>query len=318
MRSTTRPESGQPAYVSGADRPTVEDAIVLAAQAHRVQRCASPDAELYVFHPLRVMLRSQDPVGQIASVLHDAIEDTDLTIDDLVEAGYTADVVAAIDCLTHRHGETYEDYIDRVARNDVGATRQDCGPRRESREQPSTAERQGDRETDRARPAGARSAREAAVSDDTGRADLPFGARRTAPDRGICGVRDTVRDERHAEMGETVGTISALSRFPVKSMQGEPLSAAEVTEGGVLGDRAYALVEADTAKVLSGKTPRLGTQLLGCRAAFVASPTPGQELPPVRITLPDGTSVTSDSGDADATLSTVPRARGHSATSRTR
>jgi hypothetical protein len=104
-------------------------------------------------------------------------------------------------------------------------------------------------------------------------------------------------------MGETVGTISALSRFPVKSMRGEPLSAAEVTEGGVLGDRAYALVEADTAKVLSGKTPRLGTQLLGCRAAFVASPTPDQDLPPVRITLPDGTSVSSDSSDADATLS---------------
>jgi (p)ppGpp synthase/HD superfamily hydrolase len=105
--------------VSGADRPTIEDAIVLAAEAHRGQRYASPDAEPYVFHPLRVMLRFTDPVEQIASVLHDAIEDTDLTIDDLVEAGYTADVVAAIDCLTHRHGEAYEDYIDRVARNDV-------------------------------------------------------------------------------------------------------------------------------------------------------------------------------------------------------
>jgi MOSC domain-containing protein len=104
-------------------------------------------------------------------------------------------------------------------------------------------------------------------------------------------------------MSETVGTISALSRFPVKSMQGEPLTVAQVTEGGVLGDRAYALVEVDTGKVLSGKTPRLGTQLLGCRAAFVASPQLGDELPPVRITLPDGASVTSDSRDFDATLS---------------
>ena len=104
-------------------------------------------------------------------------------------------------------------------------------------------------------------------------------------------------------MSETVGTISVLSRFPVKSMQGERLTAAQVTEGGVLGDRGYALVEVDTGKVLSGKTPRLGTQLLGCRAAFVASPMPGDELPPVHITLPDGTSVTSDSRDCDATLS---------------
>jgi uncharacterized protein len=104
-------------------------------------------------------------------------------------------------------------------------------------------------------------------------------------------------------MSDLVGTIGALSRFPVKSMRGEPLSELHVTEGGVLGDRAYALVEADTEKVLSGKTPRLGTQLLGCRATFVASPTPDQEPPPVQITLPDGTSVTSDSPDADATLS---------------
>jgi len=104
-------------------------------------------------------------------------------------------------------------------------------------------------------------------------------------------------------MSETVGTISELSRFPVKSMQGELLDVAQVTEGGVLGDRAYALVEVDTGKVLSGKTPRLGTQLLGCRAAFVASPRLGDELPPVRITLPAGKSVTSDSHDGDATLS---------------
>jgi MOSC domain-containing protein len=104
-------------------------------------------------------------------------------------------------------------------------------------------------------------------------------------------------------VSETVGTVSALSRFPVKSMQGEPLTVAQVTEGGVLGDRAYALVEVDTGKVLSGKTPRLGTQLLGCRAAFVSSPRLGDELPPVRITLPDGALVTSDSPDSDATLS---------------
>jgi uncharacterized protein len=105
-------------------------------------------------------------------------------------------------------------------------------------------------------------------------------------------------------MAGPVGTVRTLSRFPVKSMQGERLSAAEVTGSGVLGDRAYALVETDTGKVLSGKTPRLGTQLLGCRASFVAPPARGrEELPPVRIVLPDGTSVTSGSDDADATLS---------------
>jgi (p)ppGpp synthase/HD superfamily hydrolase len=69
-----------------ADLPTVEDAIALAAKAHRGQRCASPEAEPYVIHPLRGMLRFTEPVEQIAAVVHDAIEDTDLAIDDLVKA----------------------------------------------------------------------------------------------------------------------------------------------------------------------------------------------------------------------------------------
>src|SRR5207247_7584448 len=104
-------------------------------------------------------------------------------------------------------------------------------------------------------------------------------------------------------MSAPVGTVAALSRFPVKSMQGEQLAAAELTGSGLVGDRAYALVETDTGKVTSAKNPRLGTQLLGCSAAFVEAPGLGDEPPPVRITLPDGTAVTSDARDADAVLS---------------
>ena len=80
-------------------------------------------------------------------------------------------------------------------------------------------------------------------------------------------------------MGEMVGAVATLSRFPVKSMQGERLATAEVTEGGLVGDRAYALVETETGKVLSGKNPRVGTQLLGCRAEFAEAPRSGEELP---------------------------------------
>jgi uncharacterized protein YcbX len=104
-------------------------------------------------------------------------------------------------------------------------------------------------------------------------------------------------------MSETVGTVKTLSRFPVKSMQGEKLAAAELTSNGLVGDRAYALVETETGKVLSGKNPRLGTQLLACRAEFVEAPKSGTEPPPVRITLPDGTAVTSDARNANAALS---------------
>ncbi|HVM15940.1 MAG TPA: hypothetical protein VM287_16645 [Egibacteraceae bacterium] len=97
----------------------MEDAIVLAARVHRGQRYSSPEAEPYIFHPLRIMLFLAEPADQIAAVLHDVIEDSDLELRDLVEAGYSPQIVAAIDSLTHRAEESYEDYIDRVAANEI-------------------------------------------------------------------------------------------------------------------------------------------------------------------------------------------------------
>ncbi len=102
---------------------------------------------------------------------------------------------------------------------------------------------------------------------------------------------------------EVVGSVAGLWRFPVKSMRGKQLEQAEFTERGLLGDRAYALIDADTGKVVSAKSVRLFPDLFGCQAAFVEPPRSGRELPPVRIALPDGSSVTSDSGDVDRVLS---------------
>ena len=90
---------------------------------------------------------------------------------------------------------------------------------------------------------------------------------------------------------EPVGTVRALWRFPVKSMLGEQLDAADVGEGGIVGDRAYAVRDRQTGKVASAKHPKLWPGLLACRAAFVEPPRPGDELPPVRIDLADGKSV---------------------------
>jgi (p)ppGpp synthase/HD superfamily hydrolase len=99
--------------------PSVEDAIALAARAHRGQRYSSPEREPYIFHPLRVMLSLDGPAHQIVAVLHDAVEDTDLELRQLVEAGYPAEVVAAVDSLTHRAHESYDEYIERVAANEI-------------------------------------------------------------------------------------------------------------------------------------------------------------------------------------------------------
>jgi len=92
-------------------------------------------------------------------------------------------------------------------------------------------------------------------------------------------------------------------RYPVKSMMGEELNAAEVTERGILGDRAYALVDTSDRRVASAKNPRKWPQLFDFRAAFVDTPRAGGKVPPVRITLPDGTVVTSEDGDLNPILS---------------
>jgi uncharacterized protein YcbX len=102
---------------------------------------------------------------------------------------------------------------------------------------------------------------------------------------------------------QPVGTIRALWRFPVKSMLGEELEAVDLGEGGVVGDRAYAIVDRGTGKVASAKHSKLWPDLLKCRAAFVEPPRSGEKVPPVRIDLANGDSVRSDAADVDDVLS---------------
>ena len=100
-----------------------------------------------------------------------------------------------------------------------------------------------------------------------------------------------------------VGSVAGLWRFPVKSMRGEQPGQAELSERGLLGDRAYALIDTDTGKVASAKSVRLFPDLLSCSATFVEPPQMDRELPPVRIVLPKGASLTSDSSEIDRVLS---------------
>jgi uncharacterized protein YcbX len=89
------------------------------------------------------------------------------------------------------------------------------------------------------------------------------------------------------------GSVVALWRYPVKSMIGEELNSAEVSADGLLGDRAYALVDRADGKVASAKNPRKWPTLFDFRAALAEAPTAGGPMPAVRITLPDGTIVSS-------------------------
>lgn len=105
------------------------------------------------------------------------------------------------------------------------------------------------------------------------------------------------------ELKMIVGTIDALWRFPVKSFQGEKLDQLYIGKEGILGDRAYALIDKETGKVVSAKSVKLFPNLLNCSAVYLRNPQIDQEIPPVQITLADGTTVLSDAVEVDEVLS---------------
>src|SRR5215216_4707076 len=90
-------------------------------------------------------------------------------------------------------------------------------------------------------------------------------------------------------------------------MLGEELNSSYVTERGLVGDRSYALIDQETGKVASAKNPRKWRKLFDFRAAFIEDPPKVVEnIPPVRITFPDGTHIYSDQADdIDHALSKV-------------
>jgi (p)ppGpp synthase/HD superfamily hydrolase len=96
---------------------TLERAIRIATEAHEGQKdkAGAP----YILHVLRVMLSMTSDAERIVAVLHDVVEDTPWTLDALRAEGFGADIVAAIGCLTHREGETYDAFIQRVSTNDM-------------------------------------------------------------------------------------------------------------------------------------------------------------------------------------------------------
>jgi (p)ppGpp synthase/HD superfamily hydrolase len=76
----------------------------------------------YILHPLRLMFRLQDTNARIVAVLHDVVEDTDIALDDVCEQGFSEEVISAVDALTRRNGETYEEFTERIVPNALART----------------------------------------------------------------------------------------------------------------------------------------------------------------------------------------------------
>lgn len=109
--------SAEPSDAPAQDRDSrLDRAIALAAAVHQgqVDKGGAP----YILHPLRVMLRQLDDERRIAAVLHDVVEDGDITLD-TIRADFGDAVAQAVDALTRREGESYDAFVDRCAANAI-------------------------------------------------------------------------------------------------------------------------------------------------------------------------------------------------------
>ncbi len=92
-------------------------AIEIAARAHAGQ--VDKPGEPYILHPLRVMLSRENELERICAVLHDVVEDSDISFDDFRKEGFSEEVIVVLDCLTKRKGESYDEYIARILGNET-------------------------------------------------------------------------------------------------------------------------------------------------------------------------------------------------------
>ncbi len=103
----------------------------------------------------------------------------------------------------------------------------------------------------------------------------------------------------------SLGEVASVLRYPVKSMMGEELRSSAITDRGILGDRAFALMDVETGKVASAKNPKRWPNMFSFRARYQHSSDTSLDATPVRITLPDGSTVSSNDDNVNAKLSSA-------------
>ncbi|UCG00103.1 MAG: bifunctional (p)ppGpp synthetase/guanosine-3',5'-bis(diphosphate) 3'-pyrophosphohydrolase [Spirochaetaceae bacterium] len=95
----------------------LERAIQIAVQAHSSQK--EKNGNPYILHPLRLMMKMLGELEMSAAILHDVVEDTEWTLEDLRREDFPEAVIEAVDCLTHRKQIRYRDYIQRISKNPI-------------------------------------------------------------------------------------------------------------------------------------------------------------------------------------------------------
>lgn len=97
----------------------IEKSLEIALKAYAGQTDKAGKA--YILHPLRIMAKMETDEEMCVALLHDVIEDSDFTAEDLIDNGIPANVVNTVQYLTKNTGENYEAFIDRVLENKLAA-----------------------------------------------------------------------------------------------------------------------------------------------------------------------------------------------------
>ena len=97
--------------------PSLAHTMEFAEECHRGH--VDKSGVMYTLHPLRVMRQMDTDTEKIVGVLHDVVEDSPITLQDLRQKGYSQEIVDALDCLTKREEESYEDFIERCKQNPI-------------------------------------------------------------------------------------------------------------------------------------------------------------------------------------------------------
>lgn len=98
----------------------LKKAIEIATEAHKGQKDKAGND--YIAHPLRVMNSVNTTPEKIVAVLHDVVEDTHITFENLAEQGIPENLIEVIRLLTHEPDVPYFDYIENLSKNDMAVT----------------------------------------------------------------------------------------------------------------------------------------------------------------------------------------------------
>ena len=97
--------------------PLTKKALKLCFDSHKEQidKTGMP----YVFHPFHLAEQMDDEISTVCALLHDVVEDTDTTLEDLGDMGFPGEVIEVLKLLTHTDGVPYMDYVEKISSNTI-------------------------------------------------------------------------------------------------------------------------------------------------------------------------------------------------------